>query len=94
MKKQENTPLWVYLAFANIETQRGALMMVWCNVLCSIYCIPWSQCIRDSSWIGKIFVIEGWLWFAVMAAITLWYWAGLKWIDRHDAWSQSLPESD
>ena len=94
MKKRKNTPQWVYLAFATIETRRGALWMVWCNVLFSVYCIPWSQYIKDGSWIRKIFLVEGWLWFAVMVAITLWYWAALKWIDRNHAWSDPIPDSE
>ena len=90
MKKTDNTPVWVHLLFAGVETRRGALWMIRCNILCCLYCIPWSQYIADVNWIRKIFFIEGWLWFAVMAAITLWYRAALKWIDRNHAWSSPV----
>ena len=94
MKKQDNTPMWVFLAFASIETRRGALLMILCNVLFSIYCLPWSQFVKDVEWIQKVFLIHGWFWFAVMVAMTLWYWMGFKWIDRHEAWSKSITDSE
>jgi hypothetical protein len=93
MKKQDNTPMWVYLAFASVETRRGALLIIWLNVLFAIYCLPWSQFITDVGWVRKVFLIDGWLWFVVMAAMTLWYWVSLKWIDRNEAWSKPIADS-
>jgi hypothetical protein len=93
MKKQDNTPMWVYLAFASVETRRGALLIIWLNVLFAIYCLPWSQFITDVGWVRRVFLIDGWLWFAVMAAMTLWYWVSLKWIDSNDAWSKPIADS-
>jgi hypothetical protein len=87
-------PIWIYLPFAGIETRRGALWMIWCNILCCLYCIPWSQYIADVPWISRLFLIEGWLWFAVMVAITLWSWVALKWIDRNAAWSEPIAQSE
>jgi hypothetical protein len=93
MKKQDNTPMWVYLAFASVETRRGALLVFGLNVLGTIYCLPWSQFIKDVGWVRKVFWIDGWLWFVVMVAMTLWYWVSLKWIDRHEAWSKPIADS-
>jgi hypothetical protein len=90
MKKQNNTPRWVYLAFANVETRRGAYMLIWCNVLCSLYCIPWSKYFGGMDLVGKIFLIDNWYWFALMVPITVWYVLGLKWIDRNQAFESDL----
>jgi hypothetical protein len=87
MKRQENTPMWVYLAFASVETRRGAFLMFWLNALCCLYCIPWSQ-YTNAPWVGKMFIIDNWVWLIMMVAITLWYWLSLKWTDRHNVWSE------
>jgi len=86
--------MWVFLAFASIETRRGALLMIWGSVLFSIYCLPWSRFIKDVGWIQKVFLFHGWFWFVVMAAITLWYWMAFIWIDRHDAWPKPITEPE
>lgn len=94
MEKRDNTPLWVSLAWANVQTRKGALVLVWCNILCCFYCIPWSRYFPEPAWLGKVFIIERWIWFALMVAITLWYWASFVWADRHGLWAEPVVEKD
>ncbi len=65
--------------------------MVWLNALCTLYCVPWSKYIHVP-WVGKVFLIDNWIWLVVMIVITLWYWLGLIWTDRNNVWLESDPE--
>jgi len=88
MTKTKNTPLWVFLAFSAIESRRGALILIWCCIAFTIYCLPWTILMGDA--LGepgrKIFLIEDWSWVSMMIPITLWYTASLIWMDRHKGW--------
>lgn len=84
MVKTDKTPLWVFLAFASIETRKGALILIWISLLFTLYCIPWSLYVAHP-WISKIFLIDDWNWFAMMVPIIIWYWLGLRWADKHGA---------
>ena len=86
MEKTGDMPLWVYLAFSSIETRRAALWLIGASVLFSLYCIPWGTLYPDSTWVGKLFRIEDWSWFAMMIPMTLWYWLCLRWVDRRNRW--------
>jgi len=87
MEKTENMPLWVYLAFSSIRTRTGALLLLASSALFTAYCVPWSLLFTQQHWIGKIFLLDDWIWFAMMIPITLWYWLGIRWIDRNAAWA-------
>jgi len=89
MNKTKDTPLWVYLAFSNISTRKGALSLIMACVIFTVYCIPWSLIIADQGWFGKIFLVKDWSWFAAMVPITFWYWISLKWIDNHQGWADT-----
>jgi hypothetical protein len=86
MKKTDTTPLWVFLAFYNIESRKGALILIWISLLFSFYCVPWVNYFNGDGWVAKLFLADGWTWFAVMLLITIWYWVSLKWIDRNGGW--------
>ncbi|MGB5339428.1 MAG: hypothetical protein WBO06_10080 [Gammaproteobacteria bacterium] len=88
MEKTDNMPLWVYFAFSSISTRKGALLLIWACVLFSVYCIPWPLVFEGRDWIVKIFLIDDWSWFAMMAPITFWYWASLRWIDNNSGWEK------
>lgn len=87
MKKTDSTPLWVFLAYSNIETRKGALIQLWSSLVFSFYCIPWVNYFNDAGgWVAKLFLIDDWTWFAMMLPLTLWYWVSLKWIDKNTGW--------
>ena len=86
MEKSENMPIWVYFAFASIETRKSALLLVWASIVFSAYCVPWALLLVSHDWLAKIFLIEDWSWFAMMVPITFWYWISLRWIDNHRGW--------
>jgi hypothetical protein len=89
MKKENDMPLWVSLAFSSIESRKVALWLVFSCVLFSAYCIPWSNYFGSEDWVAKIFLIDDWNWFAMMVPITLWYWLSLRWIDNNSGWEIS-----
>lgn len=88
MIKTKSTPLWVFLAFSAIETRKGALLLIWSCALFSLYCLPWNMMSGNSlGELGQqIFLIDDWSWIGMMAPITLWYYASLKWMDKHEGW--------
>jgi predicted MFS family arabinose efflux permease len=87
MEKSDDTPLWVYLAFSNIKTRKGALLLLWVCLIFSIYSIPWVLLFADSDWVATIFLIDDWSWVTMMVPIMLWYWLSLRWVDRNSGWS-------
>ena len=86
MKKTDNTPLWVFLAFSSIESRKGALILMWSCLVFSIYCIPWVNYFSGDGWVAKLFLIDDWSWFAMMLPMTAWYWLSLKWVDNNGSW--------
>jgi len=89
MEKTDNMPIWVYLAFSSITTRKAALLLIWACVVFSFYCIPWQLLFVNQNWIGKIFLIKDWYWFAMMAPMTLWYWISLRWVDNNSEWADT-----
>jgi hypothetical protein len=87
MKKTENMPMWVYLAFSSINTRKGAVLLILSSLLFTLYCIPWGLLLAGRVWIGQLFLIDDWSWFAAMVPITFWYWLSLRWIDNKAGWS-------
>jgi len=86
MQKSNDIPLWVFLALSSIETRKGALILIWSSLLFSLYCIPWVA-FSGNPWVAKLFLIDGWDWFAMMLPMTLWYWLSMKWVDKNRGWS-------
>ena len=85
-KDNKPLPLWVLLAFSNIKTRKGAWILIGSSVLFSLYCIPWLKYFPESGWVSLMFLIEDWSWFAMMLPVVLWYWLGLRWMDKNSAW--------
>ena len=92
MGRRDKAPIWVSLAFANVGSRKGALILVWCNVLCCLYCFPWTRFFSEPAWLGKVFFIKSWIWLALMVAITFWYWISFRWADRNEFWSETAEE--
>ena len=86
MKKTDATPLWVFLAFYSIESRKGALILVWSSLVFSLYCIPWINYFNVDGRVGRLLLVNDWIWFASMLAMTIWYWLSLKWIDKNGGW--------
>jgi len=89
MKKTGDVPIWVYLAFSSIATRKGALLLIGSCIVFSVYCIPWVRIFPDRDWVGRLFLVDDWSWFAAMVPITLWYWLSLKWVDSNTGWQDS-----
>lgn len=89
MRKTANMPIMVYLAYSNISTRKGALVLISATFIFTIYCIPWSRFFTNQNWLLKIFLIEDWSWFAMMAPVTIWYWLSLRWIDKNSGWAEN-----
>lgn len=86
MQKDDNMPWWVFLALSSIETRKGALLLIWSSILFTIYCVPWVLYVPGNEWVGKLFLIDDWEWFAMMLPMTFWYWLSMKWIDKNRGW--------
>jgi hypothetical protein len=76
MEKRDNMPIWVFLGLLNIESKKGALILVWACFLIAVACIPISYYLDDWSWAGMMF------------AITPWYWLSMRWVDKNSSWEQ------
>ena len=85
MEKSDNMPLWVFLAFASINTRKAALILIWICVIFSVYCIPWSL-LFDAELVKTVFLIDDWSWIAMMVPIVIWYVLSLRWLDKNEAW--------
>ncbi len=88
MEKKDNIPLWVFFAFASINTRKGALILIWSCVVFTGYCIPWSLFYSESEWVNQIFLIDDWSWLAMMIPIIIWYYCCLRWVDKNNAWER------
>jgi len=82
-------PLWVYFAFSNITTRKGAVMLILACLMFTVYCVPWPLLFTGPDWIGNLFLIEDWSWFATMVPVTFWYWLSLRWVDNHQGWADA-----
>lgn len=88
MEKKDDMPLWVFLAFSSINTRKGALILIWCSVIFSLYCVPWSLFTPEQEWVKQIFLIDDWSWLTMMVPMLLWYYLSLRWIDKNKAWQE------
>ena len=89
MEKTADMPLWVFFAFSSIETRKTALLLISACAVFALYCIPWVLLFATSGWVGKIFLIDDWSWFAMMVPVTFWYWISLRWVDKHSGWADT-----
>ncbi|MEJ2620636.1 MAG: hypothetical protein P8163_10340 [Candidatus Thiodiazotropha sp.] len=89
MKKDENIPVWVFLAFSSINTRKAALWLVWSCFVFTVYCMPWSALLPGQEWAKVVFIVEDWSWFVMMIPLTAWYWMSLRWVDRNSRWEKS-----
>lgn len=86
MQKNNNTPLWVFLAFSSIEKRKHALWLIWATVVFTLYCVPWSKLLNAPSIVSKVFWASDWSWFAMMVPILIWYGLSLRWVDKNAGW--------
>lgn len=87
MEKDDNVPLWVFLAFSSISKRKTALLLIYSCVMFSIYCVPWPTLFAEPEWISNVFLISDWSWLAMMVPMTIWYSASFRWMDKNSAWS-------
>lgn len=78
MEKHEKMPIWVFLALMNIETKKGALILIWSSFAFGLVCIPLA--------IYQPFDMVDWTWVVMMVAVTFWYWLSMKWVDKNALW--------
>ena len=86
MEKTNDMPIWVYLAFSSIETRRTAKLLIAARAVFALYCIPWVRYVEGADWVGKVFLIDDWSWFAMMVPMTCWYWLSMRWVDNNAGW--------
>jgi len=86
MEKNDNTPMWVFLAFSALSTRKGALLLIASCLLFTVYCVPWSLFFPEFEWVGQLFLINDWSWFVMMVPMLLWYRLSLRWMDKNMAW--------
>ena len=89
MKKSDDMPLWVFLAFSSVERRKTAMLLIWSFFVFSIYSLPWSLYFTDQTWVSTLFLIDDWSWFGMMVPMTAWYWISLRWIDNNGEWEDS-----
>lgn len=77
MERSNSMPLWVFLGLMNVETRKGARILVYLMILVSVLSIPASLYYAD------------WTWAATLLPMGLWYWLCLRWADKHAIWTQT-----
>lgn len=82
MERKDNMPVWVFLGLMNIETRKGAKILLMSSLAFTLFCIPLSLYLDD------------WSWLAMMVPVTLWYWLSMKWVDKHSSWGIPATESE
>lgn len=85
VKKTDNMPWWVLLAFASIPSRKAALWLITASLLFTVYCVPWVFFI-DHALVSALFLITDWSWVAMMVPIVIWYCLSLRWVDRYGGW--------
>jgi hypothetical protein len=87
-------PIWVRLALWKIKTRR-AVTVLW--VVLGFQCFVWLLVAAQAAYVWISLYLEGivdartaafWLGLLFMTAVVeflsvLWYWAALRWVDRH-----------
>ena len=87
MERSKNMPLWVFFAFSSIDTRRGALILICCSVVFSLYCIPWPL-FFNAEFVKTIFLIDDWSYISIMVPIVIWYLLCLRWVDKNTGWAK------
>jgi hypothetical protein len=77
MQRSNNMPLWVFLGLMNVETRKGARILVYLMIVCAFASIPLSWYLTD------------WLWAVTIVPMGIWYWLCLRWADRHAVWNKA-----
>ena len=72
MKKTDDMPIWVFLAFSSIETRKDALWLIGSCVAFTLYCVHWANLYDQSEWFKRVFLLDDWSWFAWMVPLTFW----------------------
>ena len=70
-------PLWVKVGLWGLSGRASAWVFVWSCVAIAAGCIVMG--FVNNSW---------WLLGAPMFLAAFWYWASIRWVDRHGGWSQ------
>ena len=86
-EEKKEMPMWVSLAFANFENRKSALKLMWACAVFTIYCFPWVLYFKESEIVSTLLLIDDWSWIAMMLPMNVWYWYGLKWIDKNGQWA-------
>jgi len=86
MEKKDNMPMWVFLAFSSINTKKAALILIWCTVVFTVYCFPFSLFFTEQAWVKQVFLIDDWSWLPMMVPMAIWYYLSLRWMDKNKAW--------
>ncbi len=81
MDKKEGMPMWVFLGLVNIETKKGATILVLAAVLCGLVFVPLPLILDNWSWID---VRD---WSGMMFIVALWYWLSMRWVDKNTGWN-------
>lgn len=81
-------PIWVLLAFSNIQKRKSAIILIWASILFTIYCLPWVKFINHEI-VLTLFLIDDWSWAAMMAPVCIWYILSLRWMDTNEAWESA-----
>lgn len=77
MQRSNNMPLWVFLGLMNVETRKGAQILVTLMIIFAFASIPLSWYLAD------------WSWAAMILPMGLWYWLCLRWADKNAIWAKT-----
>ena len=75
-KGREKVPVWVLVGLWGVPSRTAAMIYLWATFVVAGACLVLGF-LQPFAWAGVAFVLA-----------TLWYWAAIRWKDRHAHWSQ------
>ena len=75
-KEGERAPVWVLVGLWGVPSRTAAMIYLWTTLGIAVACLGLGF-LFPFAWSGTLFVLA-----------TLWYWAAIRWKDRHAHWSR------
>ncbi|HZN67393.1 MAG TPA: hypothetical protein VFB66_19045 [Tepidisphaeraceae bacterium] len=69
-------PWWVLIGLWGVPGRTAAMIYLWSTLAIAVACLGLGF-VFPFAWAGTLFVLA-----------TLWYWAAIRWKDRHAYWSR------
>ena len=76
-RDQEEQPLWVQIGLWGLSSRASAWDFFWISIAIAVVFIVYG--LYDTRFLGG----------GIMLFAALWYYASIRWVDRHGGWSKT-----